>query len=821
MSSHRHAAGHSRPRPLWAALLLAGCVAKPCTTRAQLLLTEACTNNYQVLATPTGDHADWIEVYNAGSEAIQLGMYHLSDRANMPFRWRLPDEMLAPGAYRVFFAAEGDLTPDRFPFGLPASGGTVFLSDVNGSAVDHLSLPALQMDHSFGTTPQGGTGIFRVPTPGAANLTDHAPGYSPAPVFTPPPGPCSGPVHVALSAASAVSIRYTTDGTDPQAAGTTYNAGIPLSTSTVIKAVATEPGLWPSAVATASYLVGATHDLPVMSIAVDPDSMFHPELGIYMLGPGAAPDYPHWGANFWSDRDITADIQFFEADGRLVVDQRVDLRIHGGTRSRNMPQRPLRLTARGRYGKATIEHTFFPEKPTLAQHQRLVLRNAGADFCLGQLRDAVFHQAALHEHLDIDVLAYRPCLVYINGVYWGLMDVRERIDAEHLHFNYGADPDSLLLMEEENGPINGDPVHFDQLQQFIRTHDLNDPQAYAWVTDQLDISSLQDYFALQIFAGNADWPANNLKYWKPSPTRGKWRYLLYDLDATMNIYGWIPMDYDEFWAILVHRAGWIHSEVFRGLLGNAEFRRTFINRLADLLNTSFSTPTFQQEVDAITDRIGGAIPDHFLRWGCSPADWTHHAFGLAPTFANTRPAIVRDHVLATFALPTTVDLEVMAFPPGAGRVRINSIRPELPFHGTYFHGNAMDLIAEAGDGYRFDHWGTADGQDLLGNLPDLRHDFASPTAITAHFRPVDEDLFLYPNPTHGDVQLDLSGWPVGQGHLEVLDAAGRLLRRMPLDHRMASSTPSIALHDLAAGLYLVTCEIAGMRRSTLLVRATP
>lgn len=768
--------------------------------KSQLVINEVCPRNGQVVTSPTGDQPDWVEVYNGGTQPVELDMYFLADRSNEPFQWQLPAQQLAPGAHLVLMAADGADDPGRFNFSLAGSGETVYLNDADGNLVSFLEFPELQTDHSYGLTTSGAPGIFITPTPGMANTTPSAPAYAQRPQFTLPPGhqPASG--NVAILSPEQATIHYTTDGSDPTVDSPVFQTAFPVESTRVVKAFAASPGTWPSAISTATYLVDVADDLPVMSLAVHPDSMFHPDLGIYSLGPGASPDFPYYGANFWSDNDITADMQYFERNGELKVDQRVDLRIHGGTRSRTMPQRPLRLTARKSYGNGTIDHAFFPEKPGLYRHKRLVLRNSGADFCLAQLRDGVFHQMVLHQGLNVDVLGYRECVVFINGEYWGLMDIRERIDADYLEHNYGADPSELLLMEEENGPIEGDSAHFGELQRFIRSNDMNDPANFAYVESQLDIASFKDYFAVQIHAGNADWPANNLKYWKPSPTRGKWRYILYDLDATMNIYGWIPMSYDEFWEILVHRAGYIHSEVFRSLLGNAEFKRTFINRLADLLNTTFSQPWFQSGVDRIVEEIGPVVPRHFTRWGAPVSQWEEHALGRVPTFAEQRPGHVRGHIMGTFPPVQAVELHVDAQPPGTGAVVINTITPELPFTGTYFHFNPIDLRAEPHEGYRFDHWSCSSCSGL-GMEPTVRHDFALPGNITAHFLPLNDRIHLYPNPTADVVRVDWGGWPVGTVRLMVADALGHVVVDRQVD--ISREAPAYDLHvaGLADGVY--------------------
>ncbi len=240
--------------------------------------------------------------------------------------------------------------------------------------------------------------------------------------------------------------------------------------------------------------------------------------------------------------------------------------------------------------------------------------------------------------------------------------MRERIDTHHLEHNYGADPDSVLIMEAENWSVQGDTIHFWNLMQFIYTQDLNDPANWAHVESLLDIPSCKDYFALEIQAGNVDWPSNNLKYWKPSIAQGKWRYLMFDLDATMQLYGWIPEDVDMFDFVFVYRAGTVHAELFRALMTNHEFRRTFLNRMADLMNTAVNPENFQAEVDRITNTFSSEIERHYTRWDCWYQMYLDHAFGIIPQFALARNTHVRQSVLDYYSFPNAPLLDFDVFP---------------------------------------------------------------------------------------------------------------------------------------------------------------
>lgn len=796
--------------------VLTGSVGTSC---AQLVISEVCSKNDRVLMDPFGHYPDWIELFNSSTEGIDLGQYHLSDRANHLNKWQLPSEELAPGAYLVLFSEGSSTGPHYFNFRLSQAGEGLFLSQA-GDVVQSMEIPWMRADHSVGMGIDIGSGpyFYAEPTPGAANTTATYSGYAASPFSNVPPGLHPVSTVVQLNSTGPATVRYTVDGRDPDESAPVFSAGIVLDSSMVIKAVAYRPGWLRSEYFVGTYLVNEQTDLPIVSLSTHPDSLFSWEHGIYVLGPNADPEYPHYGANYWEERYVPTHFEFFDERQRLVFTQRVDLSIHGGRASRNMPQRPLRLTARKAYGPEEMEYRFFPERPHIERFKRLVLRNSGADFCLSEMRDGLFHQVSLHNNLDIDELAFRPALVFINGRYWGLMNIRERIDEDHLHHNYGADRDDLLLMEEENISIQGDAIHFHELKEFIIGNDMNDPVHFAYVAEQFDLESFKDYFALEIHAGNADWPSNNLKYWKPSITEGKWRYLLYDLDATMGAAGWIPLDFDMFYWILEHRAGYIHAEIYRSLMRNDEFRRTFLNRLADLLNTALASDPFAEEAADIRERIKPEIERHFDRWGCNLWYWHNQAEEIIPQFALERPDHVRNDVLQWYELPNTAEIRIKVFPAGAGRIHLNSLQPDLPFTGTYFNGNAIDLAAIAEPGFTFDHWEYSDEPEIKTTVPTIQRSFARSGEITAYFRDGSASLHAFPNPFTESTTISVIGTQMGTANVSVFDAQGRLVHRLDRSVGAGVNAIELSLPSLSAGIYQVVAQVGGGTSHTAILK---
>ena len=805
---------HAVMRILWSYLGLL----LPCAAPAQLVINEACGKNVAWVA-DGDDFPDWIELHNTGVAATDLSGLFLSDDATLPLKWALPSEQLAADGYLVLFEGNDNSDGHHFDFKLSQDGETIYLSN-SSTFIDSLPIPFLRADHSFGRIGPSAF-YFTEPTPGNANATTPYIGYAPSPLLDKGAGFYGGPVSVTINGENGLTVRYSTDGTEPTASSAGLNGAVEFSSTGTLKAKAWGDQLIPSLATVATYFINEHTDLPTISLSMDPDSMFDDTLGLYMLGPEADTVYPFWGANFWDERGIAVHFEYFDETGERAIDQEVELRIHGGRASRNKPQRPLRLTARDEYGDDLIRYPFFPERPALDEFKRIILRNSGADWCLAHYRDGFFHQVSLHNDLDIDELGFKPSVVFINGQYWGIHNIRERIDEDHLALDYGADRDDLLLMEEENLSIQGDTMHFHDLKEFIHAHDLNEAGYWAHVDSLLDIHSLVDYFALQMFAGNADWPSNNLKYWKPSITEGKWRYLMYDMDATMSIVGWITNDFDMFSWVFVHRAGFVHAEIFRSLMTRGEFKRGFLNRLADLMNTDFSTEAFLRENDRIRDDIRDEVPRHYTRWGINPADWDNHSGVLIPSFAQARPDIMRQDVIDWYQFPNTATLRFEVFPEGSGTIHINTIEPPTPFSGVYFNGNDIDITAVPSDGFQFNHWTYGPESATRPTDMHLRRSFASDGTITAWFGRPGEVLSAFPNPCVADVDISMTATTEGTAEIILWDMQGRMAGRWVRPVGIGVNGIHLDLPRIGPGVFTLEARVDGGQRKIRLVKLSP
>ncbi|MBC7920866.1 MAG: CotH kinase family protein, partial [Ferruginibacter sp.] len=515
--------------------------AQPPRLAAQgLVLNEFMAANASVVADEDGDFPDWIEVYNAGDQAVQLAGFGLSDDPANPLKWTFPAYLLPAKGFLLVFASDKNRPSGPYlhtNFKLSASGEPLQLSNATGAPVDALPAVSLATNAAYGRQPDGSSSfVFFAsnPTPGASNPAAGNRGLLMAPVFAPVGGFYTGPVTLGLSTnhADAV-IRYTLDGSEPTELSPAYSApllvqsrtGIPNELSIIptnrvlvgpstyyppggevfkagiVRARAYRPGSPPSEVVTNSYFVDPNiherYQLPVVSVATDRENLFGGKTGIYVPGDEFNGDHDRSG-NYFQRGDAwerPAHVQFFDVDRSRGFSQRMGVRIHGSA-SRVDPQKSLRLYADEQYGPPAIRYPIFPDKP-LTEFKRLLLRNGGNDRSFSTLRD-VFIQGLVRD-LDLDAQASRPVLVFLNGEYWGIHHAQERLDPHYLAGNHGVD-EGVDFLEMDRNVVEGDAAHYQRMIDFIGSGDMRVPANFDTVAKWMDVDEFIHYQAAQIYA---------------------------------------------------------------------------------------------------------------------------------------------------------------------------------------------------------------------------------------------------------------------------------------------------------------------------------
>jgi hypothetical protein len=490
-----------------------------------------------------------------------------------------------------------------------------------------------------------------------------------------------------------------------------------------------------SPITTATFLVdelgNMRYSLALISITTDWENLFDPDIGIYV--PGNYNNYFQKGSQW--EREVH--MEFFEPDGSLGFAQDVGIRIHGGT-TRSRPRKSLRVYARSDYGNSRISYQLFPDKP-IADFNRLLLRNSGNDWDWAIFRDAFMQHLA--RNMNVDRQYYRPAIVFINGEYWGIHNMRDRYDEHYIQTHYGIDPDNLVILENNAAYYTGDPSgiqHYVDMVNYINHNSMAIEGHYREVTRRMDPWSFIDSQITNIFVMNTDWPGNNNLYWRyikaydadaTPPLDGRWRWMLLDLDFGFGLpFHYVPgVDQGPAHNTLAMAAdpngpSWPNPPwstlLLRNLLENTGFRYNFINRFADLLNTDFHQHEVIAVIDSIRQILQPEMQEHIYRWRRPETmqQWNDNLHVMR-NFAGQRPGYMRQYIKDFFNLPGMSNVTLSVNDPSMGHLKINTVevQPDPYWNGTYFHAVPIEVIARPAPGYRLARWeggGSASGDTL-------------------------------------------------------------------------------------------------------------
>jgi hypothetical protein len=469
------------------------------------------------------------------------------------------------------------------------------------------------------------------------------------------------------------------------------------------------------------------YSMPIFSIMGNPDDFFSDETGIYVKGNNN--NYFQSGVSW--ERPVF--IQMWEDDGTLAISQNGGVRLHGNT-TRTRARKSLRLYAKSEYGESWFNHRLFPDKP-VQRYKRFILRNGGNDWSEAIFRDDFM--TSLIRGSNTEVQYSRPAIVFLNGEYWGVHMIRDRFDERHIETHYGIEEDEMTMIDNNavfDEGVESGVAHYQALIDYIKTRSMAVPANWQHVQQQMDVNSFIDHFVSNVYFGNTDWPGNNQKMWRknvayspnaPVGHDGRWRWMTYDTDFGFGLnFHYVPgvnegPVFNSMSLISTISNNWPNytwsTEIFRALSINTEFKRMFVNRMQDLLNTSFKSDHVVLRIADIKNQFDPEMNEHIARWGwpLTKTAWTNEVQRMV-NYGQTRTEIVRNHVRLHFMMEQPAILRVNNRDVDNGVVRVNSIRIEpdtegIPasfnnWEGLYFRNYPVEIEAIAKPGYRFEAW---------------------------------------------------------------------------------------------------------------------
>ncbi|HPR18426.1 MAG TPA: CotH kinase family protein, partial [Candidatus Cloacimonadota bacterium] len=597
-------------------------------------------------------------------------------------------------------------------FKIGSEGETLYLSDTDGDIIDSLFTTALPVDISLGRQPDGGNDLyfFNESTPGAENNTYGYQTFAEPPEIGPDGGFFTGSQTISLAGGAAgETIYYTLDGTDPNETCEIYTQPIVIDTTHVIRAKVFGPNSVPSTTITHTYFIDRDFTMPVISLATTPANFFDWETGIYVMGPNAASYPPYYGANFWQDWEKPVHVEMFSATGNRKFQIDAGVKIHGRW-SRRFDQRSLALFFRSQYGEGSLNYQVFPEKD-IDEFECLLLRNSGNDFVSTHFRDGFVSN--LMQDQDILYQEFQPVIVYLNGMYWGIYNLREKVNEHFIASNCNVDPANLDILENQGEPMTGDSTAYHQIIDYMIDHDLSVNENYEYIKTKIAVKNLVKYLAANIYCNNSDWPRNNVTMWRERTDTGNLHWILDDMDWTFG-YPYSGYDDDTIWSILSTDSTNANypatTFLYRMMFNNAEFRQNVTNCILDYLNTIYQPALLLSEISDIESQYEVEMPAHLVRWNLGTMqDWYDEVEDME-TFASLRPENMLEILQTEFGWGDAVNVNVDVNDESMGYVKLNFITlHDFPFNGSYLAGVPLKLTAEPYDGYQFTGWSGSSG----------------------------------------------------------------------------------------------------------------
>lgn len=649
-------------------------------------------------AIKTGENILSVQVHNANTSS--------SDLSAIPFL--SVGTSSKPANQRIVELLQLTKTEFHTNFKLDADGESLYLTQPSGALADSVRFGALQLDYSFGRTMKDPLvwAVFVGSTPAMENVGETLSGESAGkPTFSLPGGIYKSAIKVSLTAPNkGDTIYYTLDGSVPTKASAMAIREIDIPATKVLRARIYKAGMLPGETVTNSYIVYDNKNMPVVSISMNPADLWDHYSGIYVLGPNAEAANPNFGANFWMDWEKACHFELMETSGKKVIDVDAGTKIFGNW-SRANAQKSMAFYCRKSYGFDKMEYKIFKDRPFL-EYKDLVLRNSGNDWNQTLIRDGVM--TGLTMGMNMTQQAHRAATIFLNGEYWGVLNMREKINEHMIAQQHDVKADEISILEGNGWVVTGNNQDYWTMMNFLENNSLSTQANYNKMLDWIDVGSFIDYYSAQIFYRNHDWPGNNIRYWKTNDAKGRYRWIIFDTDFGLGIWGTQPTENTLELATATNGPNWPNPPwstlLFRRLLENTTFRNQFVNRFADLLNSTFLADNVHRMVDRKRDAIDAEMPSHLKRWNNgSYNDWLNNV-NVIKNFAYSRPTNVFSHIQQKFKFQMAQRITVRT-DSLAGSIQLNSLKlTKFPWSGSYYAEVPVSLTALPKAGYRFVKW---------------------------------------------------------------------------------------------------------------------
>jgi len=367
-----------------------------------------------------------------------------------------------------------------------------------------------------------------------------------------------------------------------------------------------------------TFLTNEIENLPVIALTLPENNLFGEDDGIMTYGENSFSDkgfYNAWwncSANF-TNRGFESEkqtfFQYFE-NGKLMTEQYCGIRISGNA-TRGFPQKSMQIVARKMYGNDQFDFPFFDESGK-NKYTSLVIRNSGNDNTKTMFADLFMHRLA--ENSNVLTLKGKPTIVYINGNYWGIYNLRERIDEYLIAEIEDVKESEVTILEGGAADLKDgserDKAKFDLFMEKIREKENVDDKLYAEFSEVMDMASFIDYIFFETYFGNKDWPNNNSTWYKAG--EGKWKWILNDLDYSLAYQGQQNVNINLFEKLKKSES--VVGYLFQQLMTNQNFKEQFVQRSEEIITENLSLLNVTNCSEELKTLYQPEMKKHIDRW---------------------------------------------------------------------------------------------------------------------------------------------------------------------------------------------------------------
>jgi hypothetical protein len=751
---------------------------------AQVVINEYSASNFSSFPNSLGIYSDWIELYNTGNNEVNLNGYYLSEDENNPKKFKINDDLIImPKSYVRIYANGRNITLKdsignlevHTNFNITQSKQNqdiLILLNRMGKVADYTKVRKTQLGQSVGRFPDGSKTwkIFENGTPGSGNSGKNFSKFAETPTFSLNSGFFDKNLRVTIgSKQKNVKLYYTLDGSEPTLKSKIYDTPIDIDKTTVLKAMAVsnDRSVYPSFLNYATYFINEQTPLMVVSIS-GTDSLLALANGNKALRPFGS-------------------VEIF-LEKKLVASAYGEFNKHGEDSWRNN-QRALDFECVDGMGYANELRSKLFKLSERDRFQKVMFRPSGDDNYPdgsgtkgggAHLRDAFIQNLVKKSDMQLDVRSGEKMILYINGNYWGVYDLREKVnDRDYTDYYYGQDrKDVQMLMTWAVTETKFDKPevldYWEDVRLFVNEHDLSIPENYQIIEEQVDLISFADYIIANTATVTTDWINYNTAWWRGLNMAGnnkKWKYTLWDNDATFGYYinytglpdtspnakpcdiyevipqrlqtisveelkksegltfedivslselGFIKLNADSTLVTFEIPSADINGHILmlKKLMENKKFRDLFLKRYTDLINRTFNKDSMLAYLNEQYMLIKPEMPRHIKRWGGTMEEWEKNVQDLRDFITKRDPGL-KNGLKTCYNLQGPFKLAISSDQNNLVNLKVNSLDiNKLPYSGIYFGGleNQIEAIFSDSSKYQFKGWESDKNSQLLQPL---------------------------------------------------------------------------------------------------------